>query len=161
NVQRLGSRVLSKLISARLKIEAQGGQLILCGLTPQLREIFAVTRLDSMFRFQDDAPSSSSPEEPGAAEPDQRPEGSLTAILVRDPDPARANRLKAALGQGGLRVALANDLKDVVRCCRGGTVAVVAVPLEWPGADGGPAKGASAELLEFIHKHGQHTAIVV
>src|SRR5262249_12466421 len=154
---------LSKLIAARMKLEAQGGRLVLCNLGPQLREVFAVTRLDGLFHFRTDEAASTHTEQSQdpPAEPATQPESCRAAMLLCDPDHVRGERLTTALRRGGLAFARSQDLEEVARCCREGTVAAVAMPLEWPPRSGVLSRGVSAALLDFIRAHGQQTAVVV
>lgn len=48
-VEFLASEALERLISLRKKLAARKGVLKLCCLCPQVREVFAVTKLDSLF----------------------------------------------------------------------------------------------------------------
>jgi anti-sigma B factor antagonist len=46
NVQSLTSLMLGRLITLNKKIRARGGRLAVCGLSPDLEEIFVVTKLN-------------------------------------------------------------------------------------------------------------------
>jgi anti-anti-sigma factor len=45
-VESLSSAVLAALLSLRKALLAQGGRLALCGLRPELREVFAITGME-------------------------------------------------------------------------------------------------------------------
>jgi anti-anti-sigma factor len=169
NVDHLSSLVLSKLIKVRNTIEAAGGQLVLCNLSPHLREIFTVTRLESMFCFQTEPEPTNSPEglslpmlteEPAARQETHQAELSPTIILC-DPDPARAERLLTTLRRGGLRALATRDLEQVARLRTEQPVSALAVPLAWPGSSPSQAKGTSPALLEFIGKYGHQMPVVI
>jgi anti-anti-sigma factor len=49
NVTALGASALGVFIRLRQRLRAAGGALCLCGLRPAGREIFATTRLDTLF----------------------------------------------------------------------------------------------------------------
>jgi anti-sigma B factor antagonist len=51
-VRLLGSAVLPVLIRLRKTIKTQNGQLKLCNMTAEVREVFAITRLDTIFDIQ-------------------------------------------------------------------------------------------------------------
>lgn len=52
-VRLLSSSALGMLITLNKKSKAIKGQVILCGLRPDLTKIFTITRLDKMFNFCD------------------------------------------------------------------------------------------------------------
>ena len=64
NVRYLNSMELGTLISLHKKAEAAGGRLTLFNLDDQLRELFAVTRLDTFLAVcrEDEAPADCRPE---------------------------------------------------------------------------------------------------
>ena len=45
----LSSAALGKLITLDKKVKARGGVLKLCGIRPEIYEVFAITRLDRLF----------------------------------------------------------------------------------------------------------------
>ncbi len=51
NVQYLSSAALGKLINLKKKIGVAKGQLKLCGIHPDLLEVFRITRLDQVFEI--------------------------------------------------------------------------------------------------------------
>ena len=58
NVGFFSSAAVSKLLVAEKRIRSQGGQLRLSNLRPEVRDVFSMTKLDSLFRIeqeQDDA----------------------------------------------------------------------------------------------------------
>lgn len=58
NVSFFSSAAVSKLLVAEKRIRSQGGQLRLSNLRPEVRDVFNLTKLDSVFRIeeeQDDA----------------------------------------------------------------------------------------------------------
>ena len=52
-VTQLSSAMLSKLVQIHRKMEPKGAKLRLCGLSSQLRPVFATTRLDRLFEITD------------------------------------------------------------------------------------------------------------
>jgi anti-anti-sigma factor len=50
----LPSHSLGKLIVIRKAVDAAGGGLVLCGLRPDVRDVFNVTGLERLFRFAPD-----------------------------------------------------------------------------------------------------------
>ncbi len=54
DVKFLTSAVLGLLIRVSKKIYESGGQLKLCGINPQILEIFKITRLDRVFDIYED-----------------------------------------------------------------------------------------------------------
>jgi anti-sigma B factor antagonist len=53
NVEFLSSAALNKLIILDKKIKDHGGQLKLCNLLPEIREVFVITRLNQLFDIRD------------------------------------------------------------------------------------------------------------
>jgi anti-sigma B factor antagonist len=51
NVQYLSSAALGKLINLKKKVSAVKGQLKLCCIHPDLKEVFNITRLDQVFEI--------------------------------------------------------------------------------------------------------------
>jgi anti-sigma B factor antagonist len=49
NVEFLSSAALGKLITLNRKVQAVKGKLVLCGLTNDILEVFAITKLDKLF----------------------------------------------------------------------------------------------------------------
>ena len=54
NLQYISSAALNKLAVLKKKLSAADGQLVLCGLTPAVSEVFVVTRLNQKFTIQTD-----------------------------------------------------------------------------------------------------------
>jgi anti-sigma B factor antagonist len=54
NVGFLSSSVLGKLITLNKRMKAKDGQLKLCELKPEIRELFTLTSLDKIFDIKDD-----------------------------------------------------------------------------------------------------------
>ncbi|MEO8495177.1 MAG: STAS domain-containing protein [Planctomycetota bacterium] len=52
-VEFLSSAALNKLIILDKKIKSQGGKLVLCDLRQEIKEVFAITRLDQLFTISD------------------------------------------------------------------------------------------------------------
>jgi anti-sigma B factor antagonist len=52
NVEYLSSAALGKLITMNKKIQAVGGKLVLCEISPQIYEVFEITKLDKFFTIQ-------------------------------------------------------------------------------------------------------------
>jgi len=53
NVEFLSSAALNKLIILDKKVKMRAGQLKLCNLTPEIREVFVITRLHQLFEIHD------------------------------------------------------------------------------------------------------------
>lgn len=51
NVEYLSSTALGKLIALNKKLRGVNGQLVLCGIAPSIYEVFAVTKLDKIFKI--------------------------------------------------------------------------------------------------------------
>ncbi|MEM8874090.1 MAG: STAS domain-containing protein [Planctomycetota bacterium] len=51
NVDHLSSAALGKLIQANNEVRNRNGQLRLCGIKPQIFEVFAITKLDQIFKI--------------------------------------------------------------------------------------------------------------
>ncbi|GIW86507.1 MAG: hypothetical protein KatS3mg108_0831 [Isosphaeraceae bacterium] len=56
-VEFLSSAALSRLIQIKKKLSGVGGRLRLCAMEPDLREVFRITRLDTVFEILRDAES--------------------------------------------------------------------------------------------------------
>lgn len=54
NVEYLSSAALGKLITLDKKVKAARGKLRLCGIRPEIYEVFAITRLNKVFNIFDD-----------------------------------------------------------------------------------------------------------
>lgn len=54
NVEYLSSAALGKLISLNKKILDRKGKLVLCGIIPQIFEVFEITGLKKLFHFSQD-----------------------------------------------------------------------------------------------------------
>lgn len=54
NVEYLSSAALGKLITLDKKVKTNGGALRLCNVRPEIYEVFAITRLNKLFRMYDD-----------------------------------------------------------------------------------------------------------
>ena len=52
NVEYMSSAVLGMLVTLNKKIQAAGGNLVLCNIDPQIREVFEITKLDKFFNIQ-------------------------------------------------------------------------------------------------------------
>jgi anti-sigma B factor antagonist len=52
NVEYLSSAALGKFITLNKKVNAAGGKLVLCGIDPQIYEVFEITRLNRIFNIQ-------------------------------------------------------------------------------------------------------------
>ncbi|HRX77945.1 MAG TPA: STAS domain-containing protein, partial [Pirellulaceae bacterium] len=48
-VEFLSSAALNKLIILDKKVKSSGGKLVLCDLRQEIKEVFAITRLDQLF----------------------------------------------------------------------------------------------------------------
>ena len=53
DVEFLSSAALNKLIILDKKIKSHGGRLVLCDLRQEIKEVFAITRLDQLFTISD------------------------------------------------------------------------------------------------------------
>jgi anti-sigma B factor antagonist len=54
NVEYMSSAVLGMLVTLNKKIQQGGGKLVLCSIDPQIREVFAITKLDKLFVIRND-----------------------------------------------------------------------------------------------------------
>ena len=54
NVQYLSSTVLGKLITLRTRVDEDRGRLVLCGIRPQILEVFKITKLTKIFDIVED-----------------------------------------------------------------------------------------------------------
>lgn len=54
DVEFLSSAALNKLIILDKKVKTNGGKLALSDLRPEINEVFAITRLDQLFRIEPD-----------------------------------------------------------------------------------------------------------
>lgn len=52
-VEFLSSAALNKLIILDKKVKSNGGKLVLCDLRQEIKEVFAITRLDQLFTISD------------------------------------------------------------------------------------------------------------
>lgn len=53
NVEFLSSAALNKLIVLDKKVKTNAGQMRLCNLTPEIQEVFVITRLNQLFEIKD------------------------------------------------------------------------------------------------------------
>ena len=56
-VKFLLSSALGILVTLRKKVDANKGDLVICGMNPELRKVFKITNLEKLFKFADDEPS--------------------------------------------------------------------------------------------------------
>jgi len=56
NVEYLSSAALGKLITLHKKLVTVKGKLVLCNISPQIFEVFAITKLDKIFAIQKELP---------------------------------------------------------------------------------------------------------
>ena len=56
-VKFLSSSALGILVTLRKKVDANKGDLVICGMNPELRKVFKITNLEKLFKFADDEPS--------------------------------------------------------------------------------------------------------
>jgi anti-sigma B factor antagonist len=54
NVEYMSSAALGKLITLHKKMTGVKGKLVLCGISPQIFEVFAITKLDKIFTIKKD-----------------------------------------------------------------------------------------------------------
>jgi anti-sigma B factor antagonist len=54
NVQYLSSTVLGKLITLNTRVGEDNGKLVLCGIRPQILEVFKITKLTKLFDIVED-----------------------------------------------------------------------------------------------------------
>jgi anti-sigma B factor antagonist len=54
NVEHMSSAVLGMLVRLNKKVLVSGGKLALCGIDPQIREVFEITKLDKVFSIHSD-----------------------------------------------------------------------------------------------------------
>lgn len=53
-VTQVGSALLAQLIDLNNSLRASGGRLVLCGLRPEVRNLFTVTQADQMLTIRED-----------------------------------------------------------------------------------------------------------
>lgn len=53
NVESITNAAMGKLITLMLKVQAVRGELVLCGLSNELTELFELTKLDRLFVIRD------------------------------------------------------------------------------------------------------------
>lgn len=53
NVEYLSSAALAKLMTLNKKVKAVSGQLKLCSIKPEIREVFRITNLDKLLKIYD------------------------------------------------------------------------------------------------------------
>lgn len=54
NVEYLSSAALGKLITMEKKVKGSKGQLRLCSIRPDIYEVFAITKLNKLFKIHED-----------------------------------------------------------------------------------------------------------
>ncbi|NJS35896.1 MAG: STAS domain-containing protein [Brachymonas sp.] len=54
NVEYMSSAALGKFITLNKKVQAAGGRLILCNISPAIYEVFEITKLDKLFVIKGD-----------------------------------------------------------------------------------------------------------
>ena len=54
SVDFLSSAALGKLLTLHKKVKAHSGSLVLCGIRPEIHEVFKITRLDRLFAINRD-----------------------------------------------------------------------------------------------------------
>ena len=57
NVDHLSSAALGMLINANQRVREKNGELRLCGIKRQILEVFAITKLDKLFKIYPDRPA--------------------------------------------------------------------------------------------------------
>jgi anti-sigma B factor antagonist len=57
NVQYMSSAALGKLIRLHQRLQSVGGKLALCGISKDLYDVFAITKLDKMLSIVKDEPT--------------------------------------------------------------------------------------------------------
>lgn len=54
NVQDISSLAIGMLVTLNKKVRAAGGKLVLCRMDPELRQVMAITQLDTLFVIRGD-----------------------------------------------------------------------------------------------------------
>jgi anti-sigma B factor antagonist len=54
NVEFLSSAALGKLITLNKKAQTSGGKLVMCNIVKEIYEVFAITKLDKLFKIYKD-----------------------------------------------------------------------------------------------------------
>src|SRR5262249_9071772 len=130
NVQLVSSMALATLVGMHTQLVARGRRLTLFNLSPFVREVFAVTRLDQLLDLgaEDDA------ERPAAWCPD----GSAPGVLVVDDETAVLCVLAARFRHEGVKVWLAGHGPQAIELYRShrGAIDVVLLDVLMPGMDG-------------------------
>jgi anti-anti-sigma factor len=94
DVRCCGNPVLAELIRLQKKIKAQGGKLALCGLTPDLEEIFRITGLTRHFTILgDEAHAEDAFLTTAAKKQSRQPHGSRSTTPLLTPLPPKRPRL--------------------------------------------------------------------
>src|SRR5262249_40118917 len=65
NVQDIRGAELATLILVHRRMSASGGRLSMCGLDPLLKEVLAITRLDTILAVREETPHSTEEPAPG------------------------------------------------------------------------------------------------
>jgi anti-anti-sigma regulatory factor len=50
----VGSRIFARLLELRQLVQNSGHKLVLCGLSPAIKGVFSIARLDGVFEFVED-----------------------------------------------------------------------------------------------------------
>lgn len=58
SVEYLSSAVLGKLMAIHKKVSVGKGKVVLCGIVPNVLEVFKITKLDKLFNIESDIKSS-------------------------------------------------------------------------------------------------------
>ena len=131
NVEYLTSTALGILVSLHKKLLARGRYMTVGNLSPQVYEVFAVTRLDKFLNLRLAGPEDDPPSPDG-------PFGSPPGILVVDDETAVLCVLAARLRTEGYTVWLAGHSQQAIELYQRHReeIAVVLLDVLMPGLDG-------------------------
>jgi len=131
NVNYVSSMALATLVMLHKKLHANGRLLTIHNLTPQVHEVFKVTRLDKFLHlWPEDSRTQLSCRDGNGEAP--------VGVLVVDDDPTVRLVLKSWLGRKGFEVWTAAHGQEAVELYRRHhlTIAVVLLDVIMPGMDG-------------------------
>jgi anti-sigma B factor antagonist len=130
NVAYISSLALGTLVKLHKKLAADGRQLALRNLRPQIHEIFEVTRLNTILDLRSVDQGEEASDRPRAGLP--------ATVLVVDDDPAVRDLLDIALRRSGFNVRTASGGQQAIDLYRRHLPEMAAVMLDvlMPGLDG-------------------------
>jgi anti-anti-sigma factor len=145
NVCHVSSAALGTLVALHRGLLAAGRRLTIYDLSPEVYEVFAVTRLD---RLLDLRPAGRG----GNAADGGRPASAEAGVLVVDDEPAVRSLLEVVLRREGLRVWSAAGGRQAVELCRAhpGAIGVALLDVLMPELDGPQVLAALRQLCPAL-----------